>query len=350
MNNPSKKIFVGGVALTADDMSFKAYFEQFGRVVEAQIIRDRSTGRSRGFGFVTFQEEAAVEAVVAHRHVIQGKEVEVKMAEPRKQQPLVHHVIQPVLVPSGALPPGTSGFPLRDLCVVYSLYLGFPMMGQMPFFMSPMGVPQMPMVQNGRRGDLKMPMPIPIPMPHPMLPQFQGLSQPEGMQWLPQHQLMHHQVTEEERELLEQLRARKRASEQPQLRDKEALGPMLIRKRKSYSDDPRKRGPLRGRSSSREHHHDPSDLDLDSLHIADGTLEAFEEEDSEFSLQSNSPQMRARLSAEIFAPLPVPGNPLSRSSTPTSATTSTPVWSDSEGPKIFRSRGSDSCDNVAACF
>lgn len=48
--------------------------------------------------------------VLHHQHFIAGKEVEVKMAEPRKQQqqnsPLVHHVIQPVIVPSSALPPG----------------------------------------------------------------------------------------------------------------------------------------------------------------------------------------------------------------------------------------------------
>jgi RNA-binding protein Musashi len=73
MNNPSKKIFVGGVALSVDDAPFRAYFETFGRVVEAQIIRDRTTGRSRGFGFVTFHDESSVVAVVSSRHVIQGK-------------------------------------------------------------------------------------------------------------------------------------------------------------------------------------------------------------------------------------------------------------------------------------
>lgn len=73
MNNPSKKIFVGGVALTVEDGPFRAYFESFGPVVEAQIIRDRLTGRSRGFGFVTFHDESSVEAVVRTKHVIQGK-------------------------------------------------------------------------------------------------------------------------------------------------------------------------------------------------------------------------------------------------------------------------------------
>lgn len=101
MNNPAKKVFVGGVALGVDDDQFRDYFSLFGTVAESQIIRDRLTGRSRGFGFVTFVDEESVDKVLLQRHLIQGKEVEVKMAEPRKAQPLVRHVIQPVLVPAG---------------------------------------------------------------------------------------------------------------------------------------------------------------------------------------------------------------------------------------------------------
>eukprot|EP01128_Nolandella_sp_AFSM9_P010223 TRINITY_DN7036_c0_g1_i1.p1 TRINITY_DN7036_c0_g1~~TRINITY_DN7036_c0_g1_i1.p1 ORF type:complete len:502 (+),score=134.97 TRINITY_DN7036_c0_g1_i1:53-1507(+) len=101
MNNPAKKVFVGGVALGVDDEQFRVYFSLFGAVAESQIIRDRLTTRSRGFGFVTFVNEDSVDKVLQQRHLIQGKEVEVKMAEPRKAQPLVRHVIQPVLVPAG---------------------------------------------------------------------------------------------------------------------------------------------------------------------------------------------------------------------------------------------------------
>ena len=55
----AKKLFVGGLAWATDDAGLAAAFRQFGEVVEAKVITDRDTGRSRGFGFVTFEDEAA---------------------------------------------------------------------------------------------------------------------------------------------------------------------------------------------------------------------------------------------------------------------------------------------------
>ncbi len=54
----SKKLFVGGLAWATDEDSLRQAFEQFGPVNEAKVILDRETGRSRGFGFVTFKEDA----------------------------------------------------------------------------------------------------------------------------------------------------------------------------------------------------------------------------------------------------------------------------------------------------
>nr|GLL18745.1 glycine-rich RNA-binding protein 2, mitochondrial-like isoform X2 [Ipomoea trifida] len=50
----SSKIFVGGLSFGTDETSLKETFDQFGTVLEARIIMDRDTGRSRGFGFVSF--------------------------------------------------------------------------------------------------------------------------------------------------------------------------------------------------------------------------------------------------------------------------------------------------------
>ncbi len=50
----SKKLFVGGVSWGTTDDGLREAFERFGEVAEAKIITDRETGRSRGFGFVTF--------------------------------------------------------------------------------------------------------------------------------------------------------------------------------------------------------------------------------------------------------------------------------------------------------
>jgi cold-inducible RNA-binding protein len=47
------KLFVGGLSWDTSDDGLRAAFEEFGGVVEAKVITDRDTGRSRGFGFVT---------------------------------------------------------------------------------------------------------------------------------------------------------------------------------------------------------------------------------------------------------------------------------------------------------
>ncbi len=52
-----KKLFVGGLAWGTDDSALRSAFAQFGSVTEAIVITDRETGRSRGFGFVTFDND-----------------------------------------------------------------------------------------------------------------------------------------------------------------------------------------------------------------------------------------------------------------------------------------------------
>ncbi|XP_024374257.1 uncharacterized protein [Physcomitrium patens] len=82
----TKKIFVGGIPPSITDEEFKSYFGGFGSVVEHQIMQDHSTGRSRGFGFVTFDNEQVVEDILAHgkMHELGGKQVEIKKAEPKR--------------------------------------------------------------------------------------------------------------------------------------------------------------------------------------------------------------------------------------------------------------------------
>ena len=58
------KLFVGSLSWNTTDDSLKAAFEAHGPVREARVIMDRDTGRSRGFGFVTFEEEAHAKAAV----------------------------------------------------------------------------------------------------------------------------------------------------------------------------------------------------------------------------------------------------------------------------------------------
>jgi cold-inducible RNA-binding protein len=59
------KLFVGGLAWATTDEALMNAFSQYGEIVEAKVITDRDTGRSRGFGFVTFVEKEAATAAVS---------------------------------------------------------------------------------------------------------------------------------------------------------------------------------------------------------------------------------------------------------------------------------------------
>lgn len=82
----TKKIFVGGLPVSLTEDELKEYFSSYGHVLEHQIMLDRESGRSRGFGFVTFDSENAVEKVLSNgrMHEIHGKQVEIKRAEPKR--------------------------------------------------------------------------------------------------------------------------------------------------------------------------------------------------------------------------------------------------------------------------
>ena len=61
----AKKLFVGGLSWNTTDAGLKQGFERFGEVTDAKVITDRETGRSRGFGFVTFAEGEAADAAIS---------------------------------------------------------------------------------------------------------------------------------------------------------------------------------------------------------------------------------------------------------------------------------------------
>ena len=61
----SNKLFVGGLPWSTDDDALNAAFAEYGEVVEAKVVVDRETGRSRGFGFVTFASDEAAEKAIA---------------------------------------------------------------------------------------------------------------------------------------------------------------------------------------------------------------------------------------------------------------------------------------------
>jgi len=84
-NQPFRKVFVGGLPGDVTAAELQEYFEAFGKVTECLLMQDRQTKRLRGFGFVTFENEAASKAVCdAGFHKLKGKNVECKRAQPKE--------------------------------------------------------------------------------------------------------------------------------------------------------------------------------------------------------------------------------------------------------------------------
>lgn len=84
----TRKIFVGGLASTVTESDFKKYFDQFGMITDVVVMYDHNTQRPRGFGFITYDSEEAVDRVL-HKtfHELNGKMVEVKRAVPKELSP-----------------------------------------------------------------------------------------------------------------------------------------------------------------------------------------------------------------------------------------------------------------------
>ncbi|XP_039027388.1 heterogeneous nuclear ribonucleoprotein 1-like [Hibiscus syriacus] len=80
------KLFIGGISWDTNEDRLKEYFSSFGEVVEAVIMKDRMTGRSRGFGFIVFADPVVAERVIKDKHNIDGRMVEAKKAVPRDDQ------------------------------------------------------------------------------------------------------------------------------------------------------------------------------------------------------------------------------------------------------------------------
>jgi len=80
----AKKLFVGNLSWGIDDAGLEEAFAPFGAIEEAVVIRERGTGRSKGFGFVTFAEDGAADAAVAEMNEkdLDGRPVTVNEARP----------------------------------------------------------------------------------------------------------------------------------------------------------------------------------------------------------------------------------------------------------------------------
>lgn len=79
------KLYVGGLSWGTDDAGLASAFSSFGDIEEAKVITDRDTGRSRGFGFVTFtNEEDAEKALSLDGSELDGRTLKVNVARERE--------------------------------------------------------------------------------------------------------------------------------------------------------------------------------------------------------------------------------------------------------------------------
>jgi RNA recognition motif-containing protein len=79
------KLFVGGLSWNTDDSLLRREFERFGDIEEAVVISDRETGRSRGFGFVTFKDASAGQQAIQEMNgtTLDGRTIAVNEAQER---------------------------------------------------------------------------------------------------------------------------------------------------------------------------------------------------------------------------------------------------------------------------
>lgn len=78
------KVFLGGLPSNVTETDLRSFFGRYGKVTEVVIMYDQEKKKSRGFGFLSFEEESSVEHVTNERYInLNGKQVEIKKAEPR---------------------------------------------------------------------------------------------------------------------------------------------------------------------------------------------------------------------------------------------------------------------------
>lgn len=85
----AQNLFIGSLAYATTDDTLKAHFEQIGEVSSARVITDRDSGRSKGFGFVEFTDEANNQKAVDELNgkELDGRAINVSLARPKEDRP-----------------------------------------------------------------------------------------------------------------------------------------------------------------------------------------------------------------------------------------------------------------------
>ncbi|KAI3509672.1 hypothetical protein L1887_25137 [Cichorium endivia] len=106
------KIFIGGLARDTTIDTFVKYFGKYGEITDSVIMKDRQTGRPRGFGFITYADPSVVDTVIAETHVINGKQVEIKRTIPKGSGDSRDYKTKKIFV--GGIPTSVTEDELKD--------------------------------------------------------------------------------------------------------------------------------------------------------------------------------------------------------------------------------------------
>ncbi|BHF58367.1 heteroproteinous nuclear ribonucleoprotein [Sparganum proliferum] len=114
-----KKLFVGGLHPATTENELREFYSQWGEITDVVVMKDQRTGKSRGFGFVTFADASSVDVAQSNRpHHLGGKQIDSKRAMPREEtSPEVHAAVKKIFV--GALKKHITN---DDLTAYFSSY------------------------------------------------------------------------------------------------------------------------------------------------------------------------------------------------------------------------------------
>uniref|UniRef100_A0A8D3AX36 Heterogeneous nuclear ribonucleoprotein A3 n=1 Tax=Scophthalmus maximus TaxID=52904 RepID=A0A8D3AX36_SCOMX len=110
-----RKLFIGGLSFETTEESLRAHFEQWGSLTDCVVMRDPSSKRSRGFGFVTYSSVIEVDdAMKARPHKVDGRVVEPKRAVSREDsnKPGAHLTVKKIFV--GGIKEDTEEYHIRE--------------------------------------------------------------------------------------------------------------------------------------------------------------------------------------------------------------------------------------------